>query len=484
MTTMSYGAALRLHATRAPDRIALVCGDRTLSFAELDRASTRLARAYAERGVVEGSFVTIALPNGVEFVLACFAIWKLGAVPQPVSWKLPEKERNAILAEAKPALVVGVDPGAAAGAPSVPTGFAPEAHHRGDPLPDRTSPSRQALASGGSTGRPKLIVDALPAECDPTQPFYGNEPGSIVLVPGPLYHAAGFLNTSITLVIGGTVVLLPRFDPEQVLEAIERYRVQWVSFVPTMLLRIWRLPEAVRQRYDVSSLVRVVSSGAPCPAWLMRELIGWFGADRVFEAYGGTERIGGTLISGREWLAHPGSVGQPTGGRKIRILDERGRELPPGEIGEVFMMPPGGRGSTYRYIGADARATSDGWETLGDLGYLDADGFLYLVDRRTDMIVTGGANVYPAEVEAALEAHPRVRSCAVIGLPDSDLGQRVHAIVEAEPPLGDAELREHLALYLARGKHPKSFEYVDAPLRDEAGKVRRSALRDARMPRS
>ena len=216
----------------------------------------------------------------------------------------------------------------------------------------------------------------------------------------------------------------------------------------------------------------------------MRELIGWLGPDRVFEAYGGTERIGGTLISGREWLEHPGSVGRPTGGRKIRILDEQGRELPPGEIGEVFMMPPGGRGSTYRYIGADARATSDGWETLGDLGYLDADGFLYLVDRRTDMIVTGGANVYPAEVEAALEAHPRVRSCAVIGLPDPDLGQRVHAIVEAQLPLADAELREHLAQHLARGKHPRSFEFVDAPLRDESGKVRRSALREARIPRA
>jgi bile acid-coenzyme A ligase len=479
---MSYAAALRLHATRSPDRTALVCGDRTVSFGELDRASTRLARAYAERGVAQDDFVTIALPNGVEFVLACFATWKLGAVPQPVSWKLPEKERNAILAEAKPALVIGVEPAAAAGAPSMPAGFTPESQHAGEePLPDRTSPSRQALASGGSTGRPKLIVDALPAECDPTEPFYGNEPGSIVLVPGPQYHAAGFLNTSITLLLGGTVVLLARFDPAEALAAIERHRVQWVSFVPTMLLRIWRLPEAERTSYDVSSLVRVVSSGAPCPAWLMRELIGWLGPDRVFEAYGGTERIGGTLISGREWLAHPGSVGRPTGGRKIRILDEAGRELPPGEIGEVFMMPPGGRGSTYRYIGADARATGDGWETLGDLGYLDADGFLYLVDRRTDMIVTGGANVYPAEVEAALEAHPRVRSCAVIGLPDPDLGQRVHAIVEAEAPISDAELGEHLSHHLARGKHPRSVEFVATPLRDEAGKVRRSALREARM---
>jgi acetyl-CoA C-acetyltransferase len=189
----------------------------------------------------------------------------------------------------------------------------------------------------------------------------------------------------------------------------------------------------------------------------MRDLIGWLGPDRVFEAYGGTERIGGTLISGREWLEHPGSVGKPTGGRQIRILDEDGGALPPGEIGEVFMMPPGGRGSTYRYIGADARATSDGWETLGDLGYLDADGFLYLVDRRTDMIVTGGANVYPAEVEAALagaSARALVRGDRAAR---PDLGQRVHAIVEAEPPLGDAELREHLAQHLARGKHPRTL---------------------------
>jgi bile acid-coenzyme A ligase len=484
MTTMSYPAALRLHAARTPERTALVCGESEWTFAELDRASTRLARAYAERGVKQGDFVTIALPNGVEFVAACFAIWKLGAVPQPISWRLPEKERAAILAEAKPALVVGVAPEAAHGAPSVSAGFAPAPNTSEEPLPDLTSSSRQALASGGSTGRPKLIVDALPAECDPAQPFYGNEPGSIVLVPGPLYHAAGFLNTSITLVISGTVVLLPRFDPADALASIERYRVQWVSFVPTMLLRIWRLPEPERARYDLSSLVRVVSSGAPCPAWLMRELIGWLGPDRVFEAYGGTERIGGTLISGAEWLAHPGSVGRPTGGRQIRILDERGVVLPPGEIGDVFMMPPGGRGSTYRYIGADARATDDGWETLGDLGYLDADGYLYLVDRRTDMIVTGGANVYPAEVEAALEAHPSVRSCAVIGLPDPDLGQRVHAIVEARPAVSDDELRRHLAQHLVHGKHPRSFEYVDAPLRDEAGKVRRSALRAARVPRS
>jgi bile acid-coenzyme A ligase len=187
------------------------------------------------------------------------------------------------------------------------------------------------------------------------------------------------------------------------------------------------------------------------------------------------------MISGPEWLAHPGSVGRPTHGRRIRILDAEGRECPTGTLGEVFMMPPGGPGSTYRYVGAEATATGDGWESLGDLGWLDEEGYLYLADRKTDMILSGGANVYPAEVEAALEAHPAVRSSAVIGLPDGDLGQRIHALVDALRPVGEQELREHLARLLVRYKIPRSFEFVSEPLRDDAGKVRRSALREARL---
>ncbi|MFP8879759.1 MAG: AMP-binding protein, partial [Myxococcota bacterium] len=222
-------------------------------------------------------------------------------------------------------------------------------------------------------------------------------------------------------------------------------------------------------------------TGAPSPDWLKRAWIDWLGSDRIFEAYGGSERIAGTLISGTEWLAHPGSVGKPTGDRRVLILGPDGNPRPAGEIGEVFMMPPGGQGSTYRYIGAESTATADGWESLGDLGYLDEAGYLYLVDRKTDMIVTGGANVYPAEVEAALDAHPKVRSSAVVGLPDEDLGQRIHAIFEAVEALTDTELREHLADRLARHKIPRSFERVSEPLRDDAGKLRRSALRDARV---
>jgi bile acid-coenzyme A ligase len=279
------------------------------------------------------------------------------------------------------------------------------------------------------------------------------------------------------------VILMTRFDPEQTLALIEEHRIAFVNLVPTMLQRIWRLPDEARLRYDLSSLRNVYTSGAACPAWLKRKWIEWLGPEKIFEAYGATERTGGTMISGTEWLERPGSVGRPTHGRKLEIRDEQGRALSPGEIGEVYMMPPGGPGSTYRYIGAEPRASEDGWESLGDMGYMDEDGYLYLVDRRTDMIVTGGSNVYPAEVEAALDAHPNVHSSAVVGLPDEDLGQRVHAIVQASPPVAETELREHLAGLLVRYKTPRTFEFTDEPLRDDAGKVRRSKLREERISR-
>jgi bile acid-coenzyme A ligase len=259
--------------------------------------------------------------------------------------------------------------------------------------------------------------------------------------------------------------------------------------VPTMLRRIWQLPPEVRQAADLSSLRVLFSSGSPWPAWLKQEYLQWIGPDRILEVYGGTEQYGSTGITGRESLDHPGSVGRPMGGSAVRILHpETGEDLPPGAekgIGEVYFMAAGGPGSTYRYLGAEAKSR-DGWETLGDLGYLDDEGYLYLVDRRTDMVISGGANIYPAEVEAALERHPVVRSAAVIGMPDDDLGQLVHAIVDVgsatadETPDFDA-LRTHLRKYLVPYKVPRTFEIVTEPLRDDAGKVRRSALRDDRL---
>jgi bile acid-coenzyme A ligase len=474
---------MRLHAERDPGVPCIAFGGEERTRGALERRATRLARAYAARGVRAGSLVTLALPNGIELFEACLATWKLGATPNPISARLPELERRALVELAAPALLVGAPPGEYGEAPSVPAGFEPDAALSDAPLPDVVPAHARAMTSGGSTGRPKLIVDLAPALCDPDVPENGMRAGGTTLVPGPLYHAGPFITAWQQLLCGGRVVVMERFDAALALELIERHRVEWVLFVPTMMQRIWRLPEAERARRDLSSLRRVMCTGAPSPAWLKRAWIEWLGPERVFEAYGGSERIAGTQISGTEWLAHPGSVGRPTGGRRVRVLRPDGSECEPGEVGEVFMMPAAGPGTTYRYVGADATKTADGWESLGDLGWLDADGYLYLADRKTDMILVGGANVYPAEIEAALDAHPAVRSSAVIGLPDDDLGQRLHAIVDAIAPVSEDELREHLAAHLARSKLPRSFEFVREPLRDDAGKVRRSALREARLAR-
>jgi len=482
MTRMSFGRAATWLANQDPDRPAVVHAGTVLSRAALEARANRLSRVFQERGVAPGDLVTLALPNGPDFLVSALAAWKLGATPQPISARLPEKERLAIVALARPALVVGVDEGAYGDLATLPPGFTPDTDVSDAPLPDVVPEHARCVTSGGSTGRPKLILELTPGECDPELAENGMQAGGVTLVPGPLYHAGPFITCWQCILSGGTAVLMNRFDPLEALALIEEHGVDWVLFVPTMMQRIWRLPEADRQRHDLSTLRRVMCTGAPSPAWLKRAWIDWLGPERIWEAFGGSERIAGCVISGTEWLQHPGSVGRPPPERKVRILDEQGSECPPGEIGELWLMPSGGQGSTYRYIGAEAQADPEGWETLGDMGYLDEDGYLYLVDRKTDMIVSGGANVYPAEVEAALDSHPAVRTSAVIGLPDDDLGQRIHALVDAPGGVDAAALRAHLAKELARYKIPRSFEFVDEPLRDDAGKVRRVALREARLP--
>jgi bile acid-coenzyme A ligase len=469
-------------AGEAPGALCVVDEGRELARGELEREANRAARAFAELGVEAGDFVTIGLPNGIPFLVACFACWKLGAVPNPVSARLPPAERRALVEAAAPALVVGAPDGELPGRRTLPADWSPGPEHSDAPLPERVSPHERALASGGSSGRPKLIVPASPAAYDPERPSPIFHARRAALVPGPLYHAVPFSAAFQAILGGATAVLMRRFDASRCLELVEKWRVDRVCFVPTMLLRIWRLPEAERRRRDLSSLEFVMSGGAPLPAWLMRAWIDWLGPDVMHEAFGPSERIGGTFITGREWLAHPGSVGRPSLGSQIRILHpETLAECPPGALGEIFMRPAGGPGSTYRYVGAEPRRTPDGFESVGDMGWLDADGYLYLGDRRSDMILCGGRNVYPAEVEAALQEHPAVRSACVIGLPDEDLGQRIHALVELANEVPDQALREHLAERLVAWKLPRSFERVPGPLRDEAGKVRRSALRAERM---
>ena len=481
MSLMSYGRAMDWLAERDPDADAILFGAQVRTRGELERRSNRLARDYAERGVGRGDLVTVALANGIEYFEACLATWKLGATPNPISYRLPERERKAIVELAQPALVVGVEAGDYRDVSSVPAGYEPDAALCDEALPDVVSENVRAMTSGGSTGRPKIILDTLPAQVDPEVPQNRMKAGGTLLAPGPLYHAGPFITSWQALLSGGRVIVMERFDAERALALIEAHRVDWVLFVPTMMQRIWRLDESQRQAHDLSSLETVMCTGAASPPWLKRAWIEWIGPEKIHEAYGGSERIAGTQISGTEWLQHPGSVGKPTADRKVRIQREDGSVCGAGEIGEVFMMPPGGQGSTYRYIGAEATASPDGWESLGDMGYLDEDGYLYLADRKTDMIVTGGANVYPAEVEAALDSHPAVLSSAVIGLPDDDLGQRIHAIVQPRVQLTEPELREYLNDHLVRYKIPRSIEFVDTPLRDDAGKVRRSALREERL---
>ncbi len=301
-----------------------------------------------------------------------------------------------------------------------------------------------------------------------------------MVVPAPLYHNGPIVWSCTALLGGSHVVLLPRFDAEVTLDSIDRYGADTVYLVPTMMKRIWRLPEEVRDSYDLSSLRAVWHLAEPCPQWLKQVWIDWLGPDRIFELYAGTEAQTATIITGTEWLAHRGSVGLPPPGTVI-ICDLEGNELPAGQEGEVWMRSPRERPS-YRYIGATARTRDGGWESLGDMGRLDEEGYLYLGDRLQDMILTGGANVYPAEVEAAIQEHPAVSSVAVIGLPDEDRGSIVHAIVEADPDVvSREELLAFVAQRVAHYKVPRSMEYTDQPLRDEAGKLRRSALQAERL---
>jgi bile acid-coenzyme A ligase len=477
------GQLLQLQAGRAPDRPALTCEDITLSRAELAARVHRRARAMAAAGVAEGDFVAIALPNGTAFLEVAFACWALGATPAPVSHRLPPLELRALLDVLQPRLVVGAEAARATGAHVVTEQQLYDESLSPDPLPARISPHVKAIASGGSTGRPKVIVDHARSVLDPDVLALGMHAGDTVVIPGPMYHSAPFGLAYQALCWGCHVVITPRFDAAGTLRMIERHRGQWLYQVPTMMHRIWRLDAAERARYDVSSLEIVCHIAAACPIWLKEKWIEWLGPDRMWEVYSGTEAIAATVIGGREWLEHKGSVGRLMPGAKVRILDESGNDVAPGEVGEIYFLPAGGKGSTYHYLGAEPRARGD-WETFGDLGRIDADGYLFLADRRTDLVISGGANIYPAEIEAAIDSYPGVLASVVIGLPDADLGQRVHAIVEVRDGAAalDVEaLRRFLAERLVTYKLPRSVETTTERLRDDSGKVRRSALREARV---
>lgn len=482
MTAISLSRILAFWAAQQPDSIALRHEEESVTWSELDQRSNRLARAYQNLGVGQDDFVTIGLPNGIEFFEACFATWKAGATPQPISARLPKFERDQIVELGNPALVVGVPDDEYRDLITVAQGFRPDPELPNDPLEERTATYYKAMTSGGSTGRPKLIVSKNAAETNPEDDMLNFGMQGSVLIPGPLYHNGPFMWAMAGLFKGNRVTVTTRFDAEQTLALIESERVDTVYMVPTMMQRIWNLAPEVRQGFDVSCLRTLWHLAAPCPPWLKEAFMEWLGPEVIWELYGGTEGQGGTVITGPEWLQHKGSVGKPNPACEMKIVNEQGETLPVGDVGEIYIRPLAGAGTTYHYIGAEPRSLEGGWESIGDMGCFDEDGYLYLSDRRTDMILSGGANIYPAEVEAAIDAFPGVRSSAVIGLPHEDLGDSVHAIVDApNNDVSEQALVDHLAERMVRYKIPRSFEFVVDPLRDDAGKVRRTALRAERI---
>jgi bile acid-coenzyme A ligase len=484
MEMIPMGALLRHHAERHGNRPALVDDRESVTWDELDRRANRWARAFQAMGVRQDDFVTIALPNGIELCVVAFAAWKLGATPHVINRNLPNAELRPIVNLAQPRLIIGLEEARVPGHRAVPADFLPQGVSD-DPLPVAVAKYWKAMTSGGSTGRPKLIVDHNPSLADPQAPILEMRMDRTILNPGPLHHNAPFLITHSGLFAGNQVVVMTKFDAFEALRLMELHQVDWVMLVPTMMNRIWRLPEAQRNAIDLSHLRVVTHMASACAPWLKQAWIDWLGPERVFELYGGTERQGRTWITGTEWLSHKGSVGRVASGCRMKIVDEAGRELPTGQIGEIVLLPDGGQGSTYHYIGAEPKVLPGGWESLGDLGWMDEDGYLYLADRRTDMIVSGGINVYPAEVEAALAAHPDVLDAVVVGLPHDDMGHIIHAIIQPRTrpaDLSDTEsIRKFLAERIAKYKIPRSFEFIDEALRDDSGKVRRSQLRDERL---
>jgi bile acid-coenzyme A ligase len=305
----------------------------------------------------------------------------------------------------------------------------------------------------------------------------GNLPTDTHMVPVPLSHNTGFTSATIALLSGQHLVLMRRFQPQEFLRLIGEHRVNYLATVPTIMQRLLPVYQANPDAYDLSSLRRLWHLAAPCPPNIKEAWIELLGREAVWELYGGTELQALTFISGTEWLGHRGSVGRVVAG-EMKVLDDDGNECPPGVLGEIYMRPRPGSAPTYRYIGSTAK-TRDGWDSLGDLGWFDEDGYLYLCDRRVDMFTVGGRNVYPAEIENALAEHPAVLSCLVVGVPHEDLGQVPHALVHSDADgLDVAGVQVFVAERLADYKVPRSVEFVDTPLRDDAGKARRSAVRD------
>ncbi|MCP5432720.1 MAG: acyl-CoA synthetase [Alphaproteobacteria bacterium] len=499
------------HARERPDHPALVMADtgETLTYRALDEEANRVAHLLRRNGLRTGDHVIFALENGFAFLVLAWGAHRAGLYFTPMPTRLTAGEMAYIARDcgAKAAIVSASFAQAAAGLAADVPGLAV---FSADGAVPGCRPYEAALAecptdliadpeagqpmlySSGTTGFPKGIKRPLPQRPFdapiPTLAVAGRlKPRSVYYHPAPLYHSAPLIAHLGVQARGATAVLARRFEPETALATIARYRVTHSQWVPTMFIRMLKLEEEVRARYDLSSLEEALHAAAPCPIPVKEAMIAWWGPILV-EYYAGTEGIGMTMISSQEWLAHKGSVGRPLNG-SLHILDEDGRELPPGETGGVYFAG----GLPFAYHNAPektARAHSpQGYATLGDIGHLDAEGYLYLTDRKHFMIISGGVNIYPQEAESVLLTHPKIADAVVIGVPNEELGEEAKAVVELldRTQASDALAEEILAFCRARlsiVKCPRSLDFVDALPRETTGKIFKSRVRDLYWPQS
>lgn len=497
------------HARLAPERVALTMAQdgHSLTYAELEAASNRGAHALRACGMRPADHVAVLLGNHPGFLPFYWAAMRAGLYFTPISSHSTAEEAAYIVRDCGARLVVssGALREVAAALPAL----APQVRHwfsLDDAFGcfagwDRASADRPAtpigdevgghnmMYSSGTTGRPKGIkvafanqpIEALVPVMRHFAAALGYDKDTVYLSPAPLYHAAplGFCATVMRL--GGRVVVLDKFDPEAFLQCIERYRVTHTQLVPTMFVRLLKLPPEVRARYDLSSLRCALHAAAPCPVAVKQQMMDWWGPV-IYEQYSGSEGNGCTFIGPRDWLAHKGSVGRALVGQ-VRIVGEDGGVLPAGEVGAVYFESE--RRFAYHNDPDKTREAfhPNGWSTLGDVGYLDEEGYLYLTDRKAYMIISGGVNIYPQEAENVLTVHPKVADVAVFGVPNEEFGEEVKAVVQpvdmaaAGPALAEeliAWCRQHLAGF----KCPRSIDFEPALPRHENGKLYKRKLRD------
>jgi len=499
----------RAIAERAPDRAAIIMAstDETVTFKELDERSNRAANLLRSRGLNHGDSVAIFLENHVRYLEVAWAAQRSGLYYTAVNSHLTPDEAGYIIDDCGAKAVVssprlaGVAQELAPLTPQVENFLmvddtiegwesydAAVASQPSSPVPGECEGDFM-LYSSGTTGRPKGIKRELTlapmGQGIPSATglgmLIGIGDGSVYLSPAPLYHSAPLAWCMSCHRLGATTVVMERFDPEWALQLVERYSVTHSQWVPTMFVRMLKLPPEVRERHDLSSLQAAVHAAAPCPVEVKRQMIEWWGPI-ISEYYSATEGMGATYITSEEWLAHPGSVGRTILGEP-KIIDEDGNELPPGEPGVVWFLS----GNEFQYHNDPAKTAearhADGLATVGDVGYLDEDGYLFLTDRKTFMIVSGGVNIYPQEAENLLVTHPKVLDAAVLGVPNDDLGEEVKAVVQpidwdAAGPDLEEELLAFCQANLAHYKCPRSVDFEKELPRLDTGKLYKRLLRD------